>query len=126
MAGYWHYRNNNYELADWLLRQVVRLQPKRLEPYLRLGQNYYHWEKPDSAVAWFRRATEVDRTDLDAYTNIVAVHYLTGRRDKARRALADLREVREHFYPDSSFAPDTTDDTLPPLSLDYRWHTERR
>ena len=121
IAGYWHYRNNNYELADWLLRQVVRLQPKRVEPYLRLGQNFHHWEKPDSAVVWFRRAAKVDRGNLDAYTNIVATYYLNGQREKAREALEELEAVRSRFYPDSTFAADTVGRNLPPLTLDYRW-----
>ena len=118
-SAYWQYINMNFARAGWQYRQVTRLQPERVEAYLRVAQVYYHRHMPDSAVAWYRRAIELDPDNEDAHANIVVVQYESQGVQAAQGALADLRALRSRLYPDSSFV-DSNRYRVPPLTIDYR------
>jgi len=118
-AGFWHYINEDYGKAEKLFRNVVRLQPKRVEAYLRLGILFWNKHMEDSSLVWFQRAAEVDPNNEDALINQMTIYHDQGDMDKALRLYDELTALRKRLYPDSSFdaGPDST---LPPLSLDYR------
>ena len=118
-SAYWHYMNMNYHRAGWQFRQVTRLQPDRVEAYLRVAQVYYHRLMPDSAAVWYQRAIDIAPMNEDAHANLVVVLYENQGIEGAREALQNLKTVRRRLYPDSVFT-DTSRHGVPPLTLDYR------
>jgi tetratricopeptide (TPR) repeat protein len=122
LSGYWHYRNLHFDIAESRFKQVMRLQPRRVEAYIRMGQVEHYRKRPDSALAWFYRALEVDPGNEDAHVNILVENYIFNRRDETMKAFRKLRALRTKLYPDSVFS----DTTPKPAILDDRSPWNRR
>ena len=121
ISGYWHYRNLDFDVAEQRFKQVIQLQPRRVEAYIRMGQVEHYRRRPDSSLVWFRRALEVDPANEDALVNILVVNYVYYRREETMKASGRLSALRARIYPDSVFA----DTTAKASRLDYRPQWDR-
>jgi Tfp pilus assembly protein PilF len=92
------YRARRYDQAIAALRKTIDLEPNFSASHYYLGLCYLMQEKRDDAEAEFKKALMIspnipDFIALLGYTNAVA-----GRRDQARRYLAELNEVAKSRY----------------------------
>ena len=107
-AADWNYQRWNYPQAVEQYREVIRLNPGWVKPYLRLGITFWAqrlWNPPtsDSALAWFLRAEELEPDNEDALVNQMVVHREEDRMDEALAIAERLSTLRARLYPDSSF-----------------------
>jgi tetratricopeptide (TPR) repeat protein len=125
LAGYWNYMNENFNHARGNFEQLIHIQPDSVYSYLRIGQIHWHRHRDDTALAWFRKAQEVDPTNEDALINQIFVLRDQNKIDEALAMADQLDILRRELYPDSSFSNEADTLAFPTMSLNYRGDTDR-
>lgn len=89
---------NRIDDAELVERRIMRLPDPDPYPLLGLGDEAAENGKPDVALAYYRRASEVAPYLHEIYLKIARIHTQRGDLKRAERA---LRQARDHAWADS-------------------------
>ncbi len=103
--------------AEVQFKQVVALAPRDPLGYANLGLTYLRGGRYAEAETQVRRARRLDPASPDIGLIAAKVYSLTGRNDKARETLAELRRDAKVLYALAELAPDNPDKLREVLSL---------
>ncbi len=73
------------QAADSLYRKAIALNPFNEWHYSGIGYLYVDKKQPDTALYWFRKATEVSRNSADALYNLAYFYQQSGKKDSAAK-----------------------------------------
>lgn len=101
-AGYHLVQANRLDEAEPLLEKAIRLEPRRAEPLMSLGEIAYRRNDTQQALAWFTRAVQADPNYCPALSGLAQMYVLTsqmrGAAQTVDRALAcDPSEPMAHY-----------------------------
>ena len=85
-----------YEEAEPLLLAAARLAPGEAASWLRLGQLYLDWNRPQQALGPLAEAVRVDSSRADGHYNLARALLSLGRREEGKAAMARFTRLGEH------------------------------
>ena len=87
LRGLAELQDGRFEAARKLFREALRKEPECVEAYNGVGVTFYARGDYDEALAWYKRAIEVDPRFGDAYYNMACLYALQGQKQLAFRYL---------------------------------------
>jgi len=92
VAARTHAANGDLVRAESELKQIIEIDPSKLEAYHALGQLYVRQKNLDGAVTWYQQRLQKKPQDIGAHTMVGMIRIVQGKHTEARadfeRALA--------------------------------------
>ena len=87
--------DKDYIEAQSALEKSVRLNPGLCLPHVSLGAIYLREDRLPEAVSQFELARTLDPKETSAYSHLAVAYRRLGQADKAREAIASLKDILE-------------------------------
>ncbi|HJQ22997.1 MAG TPA: tetratricopeptide repeat protein [Blastocatellia bacterium] len=98
VAGATFYFAGQYDEAIAQLERAINLEPHNYPAYIYLGQAYGQKKLYEQAIALYRKGMKQAEGNSQLIAALGHAEALAGERDKALKALAELREMSRHRY----------------------------
>lgn len=97
LLGSLHLVEENYEIAERLLKKALILNPRNASIHNNLGILYAEQKNLHKAVKKFEKAIKLNKRFADAYFNLGTVYYELGKTDNANELFKKAIELNQNY-----------------------------
>jgi serine/threonine protein kinase/Flp pilus assembly protein TadD len=97
-VGFTFYFAHQYDGAIAQFQKTINLEPRWVDPYIYLGQAYEQKKMYAQAIETYQKGMTQAERQPQLISSLGHAYALSGERDKAQQALAELREISKQRY----------------------------
>ncbi|MCP4213795.1 MAG: protein kinase [bacterium] len=90
--------SERFDEAEEQFRKTLEMDPNFLLAHIWLGEALSFQKKYDEAIQWFEKAMGLSSGMSYIYSNLGFTYAVSGKRDKAKEVIAELREIGRGKY----------------------------